>query len=118
MWGDGTDVRDFLYVADFAEGFLAAVERHAEADPINIVSGVASSINDAVRIILALEGYQPRLSYQPDQPSVGKARMLDGSKATRVLGFTARTNLEEGLRKTMAWYKATLADRRAVCVSG
>lgn len=118
VWGDGTDVRDFLYVGDFAEGFLAAVDRHAVADPINIVSGVASSINDVVRVILALEGYQPRVVHQLDQPSVRKTRMLDGSKAKRLLGFAARTSLTEGLRKTMDWYKSTIAERGSVCVSG
>lgn len=114
VWGDGTDVRDFVYSADFAEGFLLAVARHAEADPLNIATGVGASINDALRIILEHEGYSPTIQYQTDQPSVQKIRLLDIRKAQRLLGFTATTDLRTGLRKTMDWYKATLSKEPAV----
>lgn len=109
VWGDGRDVRDFVYVEDFADGFLRAVDRHALADPINIATGVGSSIADAVRLVLACEGYQPSIVYQRDQPSVNKIRRLDVSKARRLLDFEAATSLEDGLRKTVEWYKSTLA---------
>lgn len=111
VWGDGSDVRDFVYVSDFVEGLLRTVERHAVADPVNIATGVGSSINDALRIILDYEGYHPGIVYQQEQASVKHARRLDVRKAKRLLQFEARTSLEAGLRKTIDWYKSTLANQ-------
>jgi len=108
VWGDGQDIRDFVYVSDFVEGFLRAVERYAVGDPVNIGSGVASRINDALRVILDYEGYRPRIDYQRGQPSLNRVRLLDISKARQVLQFEPRVSLEEGLRETIDWYKATL----------
>ncbi len=113
VWGDGQDVRDFVYVSDFVEGFLLTVERHATADPMNIATGVGSSINDALRIILEYEGYRPEILYQNDEASVKKTRLLDVTKAKQLLDFTTRTSLEVGLHKTIDWYKATLAMSQA-----
>ena len=114
IWGDGKDARDFVYVADLVEGLLLTVERHAQADPVNIATGVGSSINDALRIILDYEGYKPEIVYQGDQPSVGKKRLLDIGKAKRLLNFEARTSLEVGLRRTIDWYKSMVAQETTV----
>lgn len=108
VWGDGSDERDFVYVSDFAEGFLLTVEKHAAADPINIATGRGTSIAQAVQILHEIEGYHPKVVYQTDQPSVSRRRLLDVRKAERLLGFQAGTSLSEGLRRTVAWYKATL----------
>lgn len=124
VWGDGEDVRDFVYVEDLVRGLLLVAERHAKADPINIATGVPHRINDALQIILEHEGYTPTIQYQHDQPSVKKTRLLDVTKAKQLLNFEAHTTLEVGLGKTIEWYKSTLADkgraeesRRKVCVS-
>lgn len=109
VWGDGQDVRDFVHVSDVVEGFLRAVERYAVCEPVNIGSGVASSINEALRIILAHEGYAPRIDYQRQPPNPTRVRLLDISKARRVLQYEPRVSLAEGLRETMDWYKATCA---------
>ena len=111
VWGDGTDVRDFVYVSDYVEGLLLTLEKHAEADPINIATGASYTINDALRIILDHEGHTPRIMYQQDQPSVQKTRLLDTAKAERLLGFRGRTSLADGLHKTIEWYKSTLKNR-------
>ncbi len=108
VWGDGEDVRDFVYVDDLVDGFLLTMEHHAAADPINIATGTGFRIKDAVRLILEHEGFRPRVAYQTDQPSVKKTRLLDVSKAKRLLGFEARTSFADGLAKTIEWYKSTL----------
>lgn len=108
VWGDGSDVRDFVYVSDFAEGLLLAVQKHAEADPINIATGVGSSIRDVVGILLEEEGYAPQVVYEKDKLAVNRKRLLDVRKAHRLLSYQAKISLREGLRKTMAWYKSTL----------
>ena len=110
VWGDGEDVRDFVHVEDLAEGFLLTVEKHPQADPINIATGVGHRIQDAVRIILDVEGYRPRIVYQSDQPSVKRTRLLDVGKAKSILQFQTRVGFEEGLRRTIEWYKTTLAE--------
>ncbi len=109
VWGEGRDVRDFVYVSDFAEGLLLMVHRHAEADPVNIATGVGSSIRDALQILLEEEGYSPRVIYETDKPAVNSTRMLDVGKARRLLHYEAKVPLREGLRKTIRWYKDTLA---------
>ena len=108
VWGDGEDLRDFVYVDDLVEGLLLTIERHAEADPINIATGSGFRIKDAVRLIIEHEGYRPRVVFQTDQPSVKKTRRLDVSKAKRLLGFEARTPFADGLAKTIEWYRSTL----------
>ena len=115
VWGDGGDVRDFVYVSDFAEGLLSAVQRHAEADPVNIATGVGSSIRDVVRILLEEEGYSPQVVYEKDRPAVNRSRLLDVSKARKLLRYEAKVPLREGLRKTMQWYKDTLAGELRAC---
>lgn len=109
VWGDGTEVRDFVYVSDFVEGFLRTVERYAVCEPVNIGSGAASSINEALRIILEHEGYTPRIDYQSRPPHPNRVRLLDINKARRVLQYEPRVSLSEGLRQTIDWYKATCA---------
>ncbi len=108
VWGDGQDRRDFVYVGDFSEGLLQTVERYAEADPLNIATGVGSSINDVLGLLLELEGYAPRIAYQGDHPVQNINRVLDVRKAERILGFKAKTSLRGGLRQTIEWYKSTL----------
>lgn len=106
VWGDGKDVKDFLYIDDFVEGALGALESIDGFDPINIASGQESVLNDVLQLILKVDGYSDaKLQYNADKPTMIPKRLIDVSKAKRQLGFEPGVPLEEGLRRTVAWYR-------------
>jgi GDP-L-fucose synthase len=109
VWGDGTPTREFVHAADAAEGILLAAERHDGPEPINIGSGLEVSIGDLARLIGRLCGWSGRIVFDPTRPNGQPRRLLDGSRAERLLGFKARIGLEEGLQQTIDWYRGQRA---------
>ena len=105
VWGDGTPTREFLYVDDAAEGIVLAMERYDKADPVNLGCSQETSIKDLVALITSLTGFEGRIIWDTTKPNGQPRRQLDTSLAEREFGFRARVSLEEGLRKTIDWYK-------------
>lgn len=106
VWGDGKDIKDFIYIDDFIDGILLAMEKIDSFDPINIGSGVESNIRGALDIMLEIDDYQnAKVVFNVDKPTMIPKRLLDVSKAKELLGFEAKTSLQEGLTKTMQWYR-------------
>jgi GDP-L-fucose synthase len=112
VWGTGTPTREFLYVEDAAEGILLAAERYDASDPVNLGSGMEISIKDLVYLIARLTGFEGEIIWDTSKPDGQPRRCLDTSKAERLFGFRARTPFEEGLRKTIEWYKSRLDVQR------
>ena len=108
-WGDGSPTREFLYAEDAAEGILLASEAYNKSEPVNLGSGREISIKDLVRLIAEYTGFKGKISWDTTQPNGQPRRYLDISKAEREFGFRAKTDFEEGLKKTISWY---LAQRR------
>ncbi|RMD81282.1 MAG: NAD-dependent epimerase/dehydratase family protein [Candidatus Dadabacteria bacterium] len=106
-WGTGSATRDFLYVDDAAVAVLRAGERIDAPAPINIASGTEVSIGRLAETIAALCGYQGRIRFDPSKPEGPKRRCLDVARARRLLDFQPTVGLEEGLRRTIAWWRAT-----------
>ncbi|MBI5884332.1 MAG: NAD-dependent epimerase/dehydratase family protein [Elusimicrobia bacterium] len=106
VWGDGSQTRSFLYVDDFARGIVDACERCAESEPINIGAPEEVSIRSLAETIVKLSGSKVRLEFEPSQPSGQARRACDTTRAREVLGFVPKVSLEEGLKKTIEWYKA------------
>ena len=105
VWGDGTAVRDFIYVADAAEGFLNAVYMAPNADPINIASGQKITVTELVETVIRVCDYDPKIEYDATKPTAISKRMINTKKAEKVLNFKAQTSLEDGLRQTVKWYR-------------
>lgn len=105
VWGDGSPTRDFLYVDDVAEGLLAAAERLEPPAFINLASGTETSIGDVVRLIARLTGFAGRIICDPSKGGGDPRRVASTDRPTRMLGFVAQVPLEEGLRRTIAWYR-------------
>jgi len=105
VWGTGKPTREFLYVEDAAEGILLATERYNESEPVNLGSGIEISIKDLVHLIARLTGFKGKIVWDTSKPDGQPRRCLDTSKAERLFGFKAKTPFEEGLRKTIEWYK-------------
>jgi GDP-L-fucose synthase len=104
LWGDGSPTREFLYVEDAAEGIVDAAERYDHAAPVNIGRGEEISIRSLAEIIAREIEYDGALVWNDAMPNGQPRRMLDVTRAAREFGFRAQTSLEEGLRKTIAWY--------------
>ena len=107
VWGDGTPTREFLYVDDAAEGIVLALERYEKPDPVNLGSGSEISIKDLVSLITSLTGFEGQVAWDTTKPNGQPRRRLDTTRAEREFGFKARVSLEEGLPKTIDWYKQT-----------
>jgi GDP-L-fucose synthase len=105
LWGDGSPTREFLYVEDAAEGILAAAERYNDSDPVNLGSGREISIKDLAELVGRLMGYGGRFTWDTSKPNGQPRRGLDVTRARERLGWTAHTSFEEGLTKTIQWWR-------------
>ncbi len=105
VWGDGSPTREFLYVEDAAEGILLAAEKYNSSEPVNLGSGMEISIKDLVELIARLTGFEGRLVWDTSKPNGQPRRRLDVSRAEKEFGFRAKVNFEEGLRRTIEWYR-------------
>ncbi|MBF8258899.1 MAG: putative GDP-L-fucose synthase 1 [Actinobacteria bacterium] len=110
VWGSGfyqgvPVSREFLYVDDAAEGIVLATERYDKPEPVNIGAGREITINDLVDLIRRLTGFQGKVVRDLTRPDGQPRRCLDTSRAEKEFAFKARTSFEDGLRKTIEWYK-------------
>ncbi len=108
-WGTGSASREFLYVEDAAEGIVLATEQYDKADPVNLGSGTEITIKDLTELICKLMEYKGGIHWDPTKPDGQPRRMLDVSRAEHEFGFRAKTDFEEGLRRTINWYAANAA---------
>jgi GDP-L-fucose synthase len=111
-WGTGNVSREFLYVEDCAEGLVAAMERYDSAEPMNLGSGREITIRDLTQLVARLARFEGEIHWDASKPDGQPRRCLDVGRAFNVLGFRARTALEDGLRKTVEWYENWQAEAR------
>jgi len=105
VWGDGSPTREFLYVEDAAEGILLAAEHYNQSLPVNLGSGNEIAIKDLAEMIARLTGFSGKLVWDTSKPNGQPRRALDTTRAEQMFGFRAQTNFEEGLRRTIDWYR-------------
>lgn len=105
VWGDGSPTREFVYAEDAAEGIILASERYNDPDPVNIGSGFEISIKDLVEKIVELTGFQGSIVWDTSKPNGQPRRRLDVQRARERFGFEAQVEFEEGLRRTIKWYR-------------
>ncbi len=107
IFGDGEQSRDFTYVENVVRANLAACEAGAEAvgQVINIACGANISINALFKLIASLIGSEIEPVYAPPRPGDVRHSLADISKAKRLLGLKEVVPLEEGLKRTISWYK-------------
>jgi len=104
-WGTGQATREFLYVEDAAEGILLATEGYDGRDPVNLGAGFEISIRDLADRIAGLTGFTGQIRWDSSRPDGQPRRRLDTSRAERLFGFRAGVDLDEGLRRTIDWYR-------------
>lgn len=107
IWGDGLDIKDFIYIDDLVEGMIAAMEKLRGFDTVNLASGKEYRIRDLLALLLELDGYSSaRVEFDTTKPTMIPKRLIDPSKAARLMGFEARTPIEVGLKRTLDWYRS------------
>lgn len=105
VWGTGKPIREFLYVEDCAEAIVRAAESYDRPEPLNVGTGVGSSIRELAENIHELTGFSGALTWRADKPDGQMKKVLDVSRMQRELGWEPPTALREGLARTIAWYR-------------
>jgi len=105
VWGTGSASREFLFVEDAARGIVLAVEKYDGPEPVNLGAGFEIKIRDLVELIARLMGFAGEIRWDSSKPDGQPRRCLDVSRAERLFGFRAQVGFEEGLRRTIEWYR-------------
>lgn len=111
VWGTGQASREFLYVDDAARGVLLAAEQYNDPAPVNLGAHQEISIKDLVGLIADLTGFSGKIHWDTSKPDGQPRRCLDVSRAEKAFGFRAGVGFEQGLRETIAWYRAQKSTR-------
>ena len=117
IMGDGSQSYDFIHVQDVARANILALKSPVTDACVNIGMGVKTSINELVRVLLALTGSSLQPEYRPHERMFVTHRVGDPSNARRLLGFQATIPLEEGLRTVIEWQRQARSTlRKPACL--
>jgi len=105
LWGDGSPTREFFYAGDAARGIVMAAERYNGNEPVNLGAGMEISIKDLAELISKLSGFSGSIKWDTSKPNGQPRRALDTMRAKEYFGFQAEMPFEEGLKRTIAWYR-------------
>jgi GDP-L-fucose synthase len=106
VWGDGSEVRDLIYVDDMVDAIVLAAQKLDRYTTLNIGLGKGYSVRELLQVILEEDGYRDaQIKFDPSKPTMIPFRLVDTSKAAAALGFRAKVDLREGVRRTLEWYR-------------
>jgi GDP-L-fucose synthase len=108
IWGSGRPRREFLFVDDLADGLVFLMKHYSQEDHINIGSGSDLTIQELAGILAEVIGYQGGYSYDSSKPDGTPRKLMDSARLSR-LGWTAQTDLRDGMRRTYDWYLENVA---------
>jgi GDP-L-fucose synthase len=110
LWGDGSPTREYLYVEDCVEGLLLAAEQYDGPQPVNLGTGVETSIRETAELVADAVGFSGNIVWDTSMPNGQPRRSLDPSRAAELFGFRAKTSLRDGLERTVDWYRAEVGE--------
>jgi GDP-L-fucose synthase len=113
VWGTGTASREYLYVEDAADGIVLAAEHYDQPEPVNLGIDHEITIRETAETIARLVGFNGLLRWDPTKPDGQPRRRVDASKAEMLFGFRATMDFEEGLQRTIDWYRSHRAEADA-----
>jgi len=105
VWGDGTEIRDLLYVEDFVEALQVIMEKEENHEIYNVGSNSGYSVNQVINVLKEIEGLDSPIEYVNNKAPMIPVRLIDSFKIFDKLGWSAKTTIYEGLEKTINWYK-------------
>jgi len=107
-WGSGKASREFIYVEDAAEGIIKAIKNYNKQEPVNLGSGIEVSMKSLSEKIAKYLGFDGEILWDTSKLEGELRRCLDNSKAEKEFNFKAKTSFDEGLKKTIDWYKSSI----------
>ena len=110
MYGDGSSRRDYTYVDDIIDGVVASLDLAPQFEILNLGGAETTSLADLVKWIGEELAVTPKIEYLPDQPGDVPITFADVSKAQRLLGYSPKVSIREGIRRFVAWYRESQAD--------
>jgi UDP-glucose 4-epimerase len=114
LFGDGSASVDFVYVEDVARANLLACDTKTIDDIANVCSGIETRMSELAAILLDITGSHVGVEYRPQPAGALPARRYgDPRRAKELLGFTAKTELRDGVKKLIAWRREALASKPA-----
>jgi len=105
VWGSGNQSRAFLYVEDFIRGLMTITEKYCVADPLNLGPEKEIKIKDLIKLIIKISRKKTKPIFDLSKPEGQPRRSCDTRKAKKKIGFEAKISLEQGLKKTIDWYR-------------
>ena len=111
IWGSGTPRREFLYIDDCADALVHLMKSYSAEAQINVGAGTDVTIQELAETIVRVVGFTGSITCDTSKPDGTPRKLLDVSRLAE-LGWSARTDLEEGLRRSYDWYLANMADAR------
>ncbi len=105
LWGSGKPSREFLYVDDAARGLILCAERLDASEPVNLGVGRETRIRDLAEAIATAAGFEGETVWDASMPDGQMKRGLDVSRARELAGFEAEVALEEGIDRTVRWFR-------------
>ena len=109
IWGDGNDIKDFLYIEDFCNLLIKIINFDTKFDIFNIASGKSITIKQVIKILTKTENLEKnKILYDLSKPTMIPKRLIDISKVKKLFNFKPLISIEDGLKKTLNWYKENL----------
>ena len=108
IFGDGKQSRDFTYIDNTVEANLLAAKApasQAAGQVFNVATGTRVDLNETFEVLKKIIGYKGKVKYEAERAGDVKHSLADLSRAEKQLGYTPKVNFEEGLRRTVEWYR-------------
>lgn len=105
VWGTGKPRREFLYVDDFVEACELLMDKYEDREMINLGTGEDISIKDLATMIANISGFTGKIIFDSSKPDGTMRKLMDNTRITD-LSWTPKVGLQEGIEKTIAWYKS------------
>jgi UDP-glucuronate 4-epimerase len=116
QFGDGSSSRDYTYISDIVDGIVRTIDRPHKYEVFNLGKGNGTSLKEFIGLVQKHVGKDANIRVMPDQPGDVPYTCADVTKAYRLLGYKAKVPFEEGIKRTVAWYKDAYANKTiAVC---
>jgi GDP-L-fucose synthase len=111
VWGDGEDIKDFLYIDDFIDALLETFPKSNDFDIFNIASGVPVTIKEVLKHIIDISNNGTiRVIFDKTKPTMIPKRIINVSKINKLIGWYPKTSINQGLKLTFEWYADTFHD--------
>jgi len=105
VWGDGTELRDLLYIEDFVEALQIVMEKETEMfQTYNVGSNKVFSVLEVLDVMKGIADYDAPIEFISGKPSMIPTRKIDSNKIKEKLGWETKTSLTDGLTKAYDWY--------------